>query len=258
MALTSQPIKTGIEPSRIQHWSLLWKLHVSMLWIYVDLFNAKCREFVTGTMVNRQWIQRGETRSWTNWQIAGLPSKCCWRRLAPGWLSCHFFWGWWLKQHRRGRSFDQLTKLKKKPKDPRMKSPNIFCGCPFFLQQAPKGSHSNLPWFQDWEKKQPIFLFWRKRTRTETPRQWKRFLLVRPWCLRPSLWTTGSSSLRGLVELVEVLGDVSFQPQEWDEHPQLTNTVFWAGRFKHCLKSIIILTQHSCGSLKSGPVWEAM
>jgi hypothetical protein len=40
-----------------------------------------------------------------------------------------------------------------------MKSPNIFCGCPFFLQQAPKGSHSNLPWFQDWEKKQPIFLF---------------------------------------------------------------------------------------------------
>lgn len=159
MALTSQPIKTGIEPSRIQHWSLLWKLHVSMLWIYVDLFNAKCREFVTGTMVNRQWIQRGETRSWTNWRIAGLPSKCCWRRLAPGWLSCHFFWGWWLKQHRRGRSFDQLTKLKKKPKDPRMKSPNIFCGCPFFLQQAPKGSHSNLPWFQDWEKKQPIFLF---------------------------------------------------------------------------------------------------
>jgi hypothetical protein len=29
--------------------------------------------------------------------------------------------------------------------------------------------------------------------------------------------------LRGLVELVEVLGDVSFQPQEWDEHPQLTS-----------------------------------
>ena len=83
------------------------------------------------------------------------------------------------------------------------------------------------------------------------------FLLVRPWCLRPSLWTTGSSSLRGPVELVEVVGDLFFQPQKWDEHPQLTNMVFWV-RFKHCLKSIIILTQHSCGSLKSGPVWEAM
>jgi hypothetical protein len=49
-----------------------------------------------------------------------------------------------------------------------MKSPNIFCGCPFFLQQAPKGSHSNLPWFQDWKKNNRFFCFWRKRTRTNT------------------------------------------------------------------------------------------
>jgi hypothetical protein len=131
-------------------------------------------------------------------------------------------------------------------------------GAPFFYSKPQKVHTVIYHDFRIGKKNNRFFCFWRKRTRTETPRQWKRFLLVRPWCLRPSLWTTGSSSLRGLVELVEVLGDVSFQPQEWDEHPQLTNTVFWAGRFKHCLKSIIILTQHSCGSLKSGPVWEAM
>lgn len=52
---------------------------------------------------------------------------------------------------------------RKNPKIPAWNHRIFHLGALFF-QQPPKGSHSNLPWFQDWKK--TIFLFWRKRTRT--------------------------------------------------------------------------------------------
>ena len=209
-----------------------------------------------------------ETRSWTNWRIAGLPSKCCWRR-HPGWRldgarMSLFFLGWrWLKQHPRGSSlFDQLTKLMRiqsahwkrqaeisiyntdspEPNhDWNLEQPGWWFGM-FFILVHPVGNfitpNDSLTFFRGEGPNHQLAIEARQNFRVcllTGEAMVLTAISLNYWLiLFASAGWTGWSRGCNVSQYVSYLSIhlyLSFQPEKWDEDPQRTNIVFWV-RFK--------------------------